>query len=438
MIVQAKGPEIAKLVQGKTKQELEKFVAKLSPAERLALVSDWKLWRLPYQKLPEGDDWRRVLCRMGRGAGKTYTGSAVTNERASELESHEELALIGRTFRDVRRTMVEGPSGILATAPRNFKPIWEPGNQLLTWPNGVRGIALSADQPEGIRGGNYSFVWADEPAFWPDLATTWNESVEPALRIGKAQAILTTTPLPDQALRDIENDPDTITITASTYDNVYLPQKVKDFYRRRYEGTRIGLQEIYGQYLEFNGQALWKHEDIETRRRKRSPSMTRVVVAVDPAVTNTDKSDETGIVVIGKDENDHGYVLADRSFKGSPHEWGKRVAACYHRFQADRVVAEVNNGGDLVESNILAVDPRIPVTKVNASRGKRIRAEPVATLYEKGSIHHVGMFEQLEKQMVTWDPDDKNKSPDRIDALVWGVTELLLGDRQVGPLSAYL
>jgi phage terminase large subunit-like protein len=251
--------------------------------------------------------------------------------------------------------------------------------------------------------------------------------------------MLTTTPLPASELKDIEELGDTVTTRAATFDNAYLSKTVRDGLRAHYEGTRMGRQELLGEYLPANENALWTPESIDDNRVKRAPKDLRtVVVAVDPAVTANADSDETGIVVAGVDERGHGYVLADKTLRGSPLQWGKMAVAAHHRWHADRIVPEVNNGGDLVVQNIRGLDPRVRVTPVRASRGKVTRAEPVAALYERGLIHHVGDFPELEDQLTTWDPTS-NKSPDRLDALVWAFHSLLLSDkRPAGPLRAYL
>ncbi len=425
-----------------TPARLSKFVARLSEDEKLAILGDWSLWQLPHQAMP-GGDWRRWIARMGRGAGKTYTGARNTNDVARDRKKirRGEIGLIGRTWTDARSTMVEGPSGILQTAPPDFKPLWEPGKGCLTWPNGVTGRIFSADKPESMRGPNWAWVWADEPAHWPNLKRTWLESIEPALRIGWARCLMTTTPLPDSYMKELEAMPDTVTTRASMYDNGLLPQKVRDMFKRTYEGTRRGRQELYGEYLETNERALWKPDDIDQHRVEKHGELRRIVVGVDPSGTSNENSDETGIIVSARSHDGHGYVLQDRSGIYSPSEWARTAIAAYHRFQADRIVCEVNYGGDMVEQTIRGLDNHIPVKQVNASRGKTIRAEPVAAMYERGLIHHVGHLQKLETQMCEWDPTATNssKSPDRMDALVWSLHELFLQEKNpVGPIRAYL
>ena len=432
------------MLQPLTRAKLESVVSTLSAAEVHAVLSDWDLWSLPYQRLPPGK-WRRWLLRCGRGAGKTHTGGAVTNNVARDRSKIKTgmIGIIGRTNDDARFTMVEGPSGILATASPDFVPKWEPGNKLLTWPNGVKGRLYSADKPEQMRGPNFSFVWGDEPAHWPDAEDTWWKVIEPAIRIGWARAMLTTTPIRDPFLRKLEEDENTITTRASTYDNPYLPAEVVALFRKHYEGTTVGRQELHGEYLDESEFALWSLKLIDDFRVHRTPvPFDRVVVAVDPAVTAHAKSDETGIVVVGKNLG-HSYVVQDKSLVGTPLEWGRRAVSAYHRWSADVVVCEVNNGGDLVKANILAIDPRVNVKMVRASRGKIVRAEPAVALYERGLVHHVGLHSGLEDQMVSWEPlktfgRNSSKSPDRVDALVWALYELYLDETVAGPLRAYL
>lgn len=376
--------------------------------------------------------------RMGRGTGKTMCGAKTTNlvARSRKKVRHGDIAIIARTHTDCRQTCVEGPSGILATADPDFRPIYEPGNSLLLWPNGVRGRLLSADKPESIRGLNASWIWADEVCHWLNPEKTWWEAIEPALRIGWARAMLTTTPLPGQFLKDLEAKPDTVVTRASTYDNPYLDKKTLQVFKDNYEGTSAGRQELDGDILEDDFSILWKLDTIHRHRVSHAPQLRRVVVAVDPAITAHKDSDLTGIVVAGVGVNGEGYVLEDGTCKASPSSWAAKAIQLFHKHGCDRIIAEVNQGGDMVESTLRGVDSRIPYRSVRAFRGKVLRAEPVAALYEQGKVHHVGVHQDLETQMSTWIPGQK--SPDRIDALVYALTELMLPKhKQVGPLMAY-
>ena len=433
-------PLIAQQLAGLTLPQIRAMLSSLTHAESVALLSSWEQWSLPYQRLPEGD-WRRWVLRAGRGTGKTYTGARTTVEVAKDrkLIRTGEIGIVGRTYSEARFVMVEGSSGILEASPPDFRPTWEPGNGILTFPNGVRARVMSADKPESGRGGNYAWIWGDEVCHWPDLEGMWWTVLEPALRIGWARAMLTTTPLPNDSLKKIEGAEGTVVTRAATFDNPYLRKEARESLRVMFEGTRIGRQELYGEILEDVVGALWTHDTIEDSRVNHRPmNLTRVVVAVDPAVTSDPDSDETGIVVAGVGADRHVYVLADRSMKGTPSEWANAAVAAYHRFSASRIVAEVNNGGDLVEATIRAVDPNVPYRKVHATRGKALRAEPVAALYERGKVHHVRHLEQLEAQLCSWTPVGSKKSPDRLDALVWAVTDLVLGEKEAGPLRGYL
>ena len=433
-------PEIYRRLGSQAKARA--FLRSLDPGEIEAVLSDWTLWQLPYQKIPPGE-WRRWLFRAGRGTGKTFTGARTTHEvvRDPVKMGGGEVGIFGRTYSDCRHTMVEGPSGLLTTAPADFRPTWEPGNGTLTWPNGVRGRCISTDKPESGRGLNLAWLWGDEPAHWADLKTMWWEVIEPALRKGWARALLTTTPIRDPALREIEDAPGTVVTRAATYENVYLPAKVLASLKARYAGTRIGRQELDGEYLPEAENALWSVDCLEANRVQEIPhqdDIRRIVVAVDPAVTANENSDLTGIVVACRTWDDHGYILADRSLKGTPHQWAMAAVACYKRYQADVVVCEVNNGGDLVTENVRGFDPKVNVKAVRASRGKFPRFEPVAAMDEQGRIHHVGVFPEMEDEMCNWDPTLKRKSPDRADARAWAIHELFLQDDDpVGPLRAY-
>jgi len=429
--------KIAKLIRGLDAEGVDKLVESLGEEEHLAVLDDWSLWALPYQRLPEGE-WRRWLLRAGRGAGKTTAAARAVNELARDRTKIRsgEIGIIARTHTDARFTCVEGPGGILANASSTFRPLWYPGHGLLVWPNGVRGRIFSADRPEGLRGPNWSVVWADEICTWPDVKRIWWEVVELALRIGWARAIITTTPTPDPFLQELEKKKDTITTRASTFDNRFLAEAIKENYRAVYEGTRIGLQELLGEYLEDNIYALWRYDLIEETRVTSVPPLHRVVVSIDPAVTATERSDETGIIVYGIDPRNHGYVLDDSSSIYQPHEWGLKAVSLYQKYKADRVIAEVNQGGDMVEATLRAVDPTIPYASVRATRGKLLRAEPVAALYEREMVHHVGVYRKLEDQMITWVPG--KPSPDRLDALVHAATYLQLPkEKPAGPIRAY-
>jgi phage terminase large subunit-like protein len=437
-------PEIVKHFSAagiRTMGRFRRMVERLEDEEAAALLCDWDLWSLPYQQMPRGD-WRRWSFRAGRGTGKTHTGARTVSEVARDRQKIKTgtIGIIGRTHADARHTMVEGTAGILAAAPLDFRPIWEPGNGVLTWPNGVKARIYSADKPEQMRGPNWSFVWADEPDHWPNALKTWMEVIEPALRIGWARAMLTSTPLPGGLMAELEKLDDTVVTRASTFQNSYLSRSHREKMHALYSGTRRGRQELDGEILEDNDKALWRQEEIDQHRVHKMPcEAKRIVISIDPAVSSNKDSDETGIFACALGVDDHGYVLADRSGIYTPSEWGRKAVASYSRFRADLIIGERNNGGDLVEANIRTIDKRVNYRGVWASRGKQKRAEPIAAMAERGEIHHVGNFAKLEEELTQWDPSKTNASPNRLDAVVWGMTELLVAeDSSAGPLEGYL
>ncbi len=404
------------------------MAASLTPQERAAAEHFWPLWARPEQITPPGD-WRTWLLLAGRGFGKTRTGAEWVRSEVQHGGARR-LALVAPTAADVRDVMVEGESGILATSPPWFRPIYEPSKRRLTWPNGAMATTFSADEPERFRGPQYDRAWTDEAA-----AYRYPEAFDQlmlGLRLrdangGPPRCLVTTTPRPTPLIRRLLADSTSHVTRGSTFANranlaaAYLDQIVK-----RYEGTRLGRQELYAEVLDDTPGALWKRDAIDTRRVRIAPELRRIVVAIDPAVTSAADSDETGIVVVGLGLDGHGYVLADLSLKASPDTWARAAIKGFADHKADRVIAEVNNGGDLVETVLRTVDRQVPYKAVHASRGKQTRAEPIAALYEQGKVHHVGSLPQLEDQLCTWDPSADGKSPDRLDALVWGLTELMV------------
>lgn len=293
--------------------------------------------------------------------------------------------------------------------------------------NGSKIMGFSAEEPDRLRGPQFHRAWCDELAAWkyPECF----DQLMFGLRLGeKPQCVITTTPKPTSLIKNLLKRPDTHVHRGSTFDNeANLAPSALAALQERYGGTTLGRQELYAEVLEDIEGALWSHEMIERSRKDRFDvnKLTRIIVSIDPAVTNTETSDETGIIVTGVDDDNHFYVLEDKSGKMSPDNWGKTAIDCYHRYNADRIVAETNNGGDLVERLLLNIDSSIAYTPVTASRGKLVRAEPISALYEQNRVHHVGYFGELEDQMCSYVPKSKN-SPDRLDALVWGLTELSL------------
>jgi predicted phage terminase large subunit-like protein len=332
---------------------------------------------------------------------------------------------MGRTAADVRDIIVEGESGILAISHPKWRPIYEPSKRRLTWPNGARATTYSADEPDSLRGAQHDLAYVDELAAYrfPDA---WDQLML-GLRLGKdPRCVVTTTPRPTKIIRDLINSPNTLLTRGSSYDNKEnLATQFIDTIIARYEGTTLGRQELHAEILDDIPGALWTRRMLDENRVNKAPSdMRRVVVGIDPAVTSNKNSDETGIVVVGMGEDGRGYVLADISGTWSPDTWARKAVAAYHEYKADRLVAEVNNGGDLVERVIRTFDAHCAYTAVHASKGKRARAEPVAALYEQGKVKHVGAFPQLEDQMCTYIAETANESPDRMDALVWACSYL--------------
>jgi len=390
------------------------------------LLYDWTTWGRPNQQPPTGD-WRTWLVLAGRGFGKTRTGAEWV--RAQVAAGYGRIALVAPTAADARDVMVEGESGMLAIAAPSARPHYEPSKRRITWPNGAIAVTYSADEPDRLRGPQHDAAWCDEAAAWryPDA---W-DMLQMGMRLGNnPRTVVTTTPKPVRLIRDLIKAHDTVITRGSTFDNApNLPKPFLDSIKRQYAGTRLGRQELYAELLEDTPGALWTRAMIDDARVSTVPTMQRVVVAIDPAVTAHETSDETGMVVVGLGTDGHGYVLADRSLRASPDGWARAAVAAYTSWQADRIVAEANNGGDLVETVLRMVDPNVPYRAVRASRGKVSRAEPVAALYEQGRVHHVGVFERLEDQMSTYTPET-SQSPDRLDALVWALTDLIVSQHE--------
>lgn len=381
---------------------------------------DWARHARPSQATPPGD-WTYWLILAGRGFGKTRTGAEWVRQ---EARTSRYVNLIGATADDARDIMIEGESGILAVCPKHERPEYKPSQRKLIWPNGAQSLIFTADEPERLRGKQHERIWADEVAAWR-YPESWDQA-KFGLRLGqRPRACLTTTPKPSKLIKLIINDPATHVTRGSTYDN--RDNLAPSFFSeivKTYEGTRLGRQELNAEILDDNPGSLWTRKQLDDLRVQIAPAMKRVVVAIDPAVTSREDSDETGIVIVGKGVDDQFYVLRDLSLIASPDGWARQAVIGYHDFKADRIIAETNNGGDLVEAVIRQVDRNCSYKKVTASRGKIIRAEPVAALYEQGRVHHVGGFDRLEDQMCEYNPLESGYSPDRMDALVWAITEL--------------
>jgi phage terminase large subunit-like protein len=385
---------------------------------------NWRRWARPDQVLPPGN-WVTFLLIGGRGAGKTRSGAEAVRQWIRE--GFNNVNIIGATAADVRDVMVEGPSGILSICPKSERPEYLPSKNQLRWPNGARTLTFSSEEPDRLRGPQHEKLWCDEIMAWaqPQAAL---DMARFGLRAGlKPQMICTTTPKPSKLLRELRDDPTTIWRSVASYANrgnlneAFFTQIIS-----KYEGTRLGRQELNGEFLEDNPGALWHWENIEQNRLQRAPqNLARIVVAIDPAVTSSEGADETGIVVCGCDDQrpPHFYVLADLSTVASPDAWARRAVAAYRQYHVDRIIGETNNGGEMIEATLRHVDPNVGYAKVSATRGKALRAEPIAALYEQNRVHHCGSFAALETQLCEWTPD-AGGSPDRLDALVWALTEL--------------
>jgi phage terminase large subunit-like protein len=408
-----------------------RLVWSLTPKEADEFNYDWSRWARDSQKPPPGE-WRVWLLLAGRGFGKTRTVAELVQTRVG-AHTARRIALVAPTAADARDVMVEGESGLLAIAPPWNRPLYEPSKRRLTWANGAVATLFSADEPERLRGPQHDFAWCDELAAWRYPAA-WDMLMF-GLRLGDdPRAIVTTTPRPTKLVRSLLADPKVVVSRGATAENrANLAPAFLDQIVRRYQGTRLGRQELDAEILDDMPGGLWQRGVIEATRINTRPELSRVVIALDPAVSASEAADETGIIAAGRDANGHGYVLADGSGRYAPAEWARVAIAAYGAHRADRIVAEINNGGDMVEATLRMVDPNVPFGAVRAARGKVARAEPVAALYEQGRIHHLGSFPQLEDQMCSFTSDFDRRaagySPDRVDALVWAFTELLVEPR---------
>lgn len=405
-----------------TRERLELYAYGLSLLRRDA----GPRWQPRPEQIPPPGDWRVWLIMAGRGWGKTRTGAewTITSARDFPLTN-----IIGATVDDARDIMIEGESGILACAPADFRPVYKRALRRLEWPNGAKSLVFTADEPERLRGKQHMRLWMDEAAAWR-RPEAYDQAML-GLRLGRdPRAVVTTTPKPVRLLRELRAAPTTHITRGSSYENrANLAPAFFEQIITKYEGTRLGRQELGGEYLDDVPGALWTRAMFDDRRP--APDMRRVVVAVDPAVTATEDSDETGIVVAGLGVDGRGYVLADRSCRLSPDGWARRAWAAFDEFGADRLVYESNQGGDLVRHTLLTIRNSGSVHGVHASRGKRTRAEPVAALYEQGRVTHPTPLDELEDQLCGWTPESGD-SPDRLDAAVWALTSLMVQHVAIG------
>lgn len=430
-------------------------LARLSTEVKAHLAFHWPFWARPNQLAPIGD-YLTWMILAGRGFGKTRSGSEWVRALAcgsSPLAAgtHSRFALVAETAADTRDVLVEGDSGILSVHPKDFRPTYEPSKRRLTWPNGAVATLYNGTEPDQLRGPQHDAAWVDELAKFDYAQETW-DMLQFGLRLGQnPKQLVTTTPRPIPLIRNILKDPATVTTRGSTRDNAMnlAPSFLKTV-EDRYAGTRLGRQELEAEILDDLPGALWSHENLDKHRVKDFPDLNRIVVAVDPSGTKgageSEEGDDIGIVVAGKGIDGRGYVLFDGTCNLSPAGWGRRACDLYHgswfnanhlawggekderMVKADRLVAEKNFGGAMVEHVIKTTDHNVAYKEVTASRGKIARAEPVAALYEQGRISHVGTFAEMEDQMCLMAPEgfSGEGSPDRADACVWALTELFL------------
>lgn len=428
-------PITAKDLRSLPDEEVAEILKKLGSAKSEELRYNWEFWARPEQLEPSGD-WNHWLALAGRGWGKTRAGAEWVRHRIKKGDKI--VHCVAPTKGDVRRVMVEGDSGLLNVCWKGDKtyrgkemgfPVWSPTNNTLTWANGSKAVFFSAEDPERLRGPQAYSAWTDELCAWRNAQETWDMMMF-GLRLGrKPQVFITTTPKTTKLIRAIVNDPKTTISKGSTFDNAAnLADTFLDAVKKTYEGTRLGRQELYAEILDEASGALWNRTLLHKCEvdKDEVPPLSRIVVAVDPAVTSNAESDMTGIVVAGISQDGIAYVLEDHTDHYSPKEWASKAIELYHKHMADRIVAERNQGGDMVRHTLHTEDENVPIKLVHASRGKMARAEPVSALYEQGKVKHVKGLNELEDQMVQWEPLGSIGSPDRLDAMVWAITDLSL------------
>ncbi|WP_449411856.1 DNA-packaging protein [Methylobacterium komagatae] len=416
---------------------LADFLGSLPPTVLRGLDADWLHRARPDQLPPEGD-WTTWGVIGGRGCGKTRAGAEwvdalARGDRAFTPEPVGRIALVGETLHDVRDVMIEGESGLLNLPRRGrARPLWLPSRRRVVWDNGAMAQAFSAEEADSLRGPQFGAAWCDEIAKWREAEAAF-DMLQFGLRLGaRPRSLVTTTPRPIPLIRRLLSDPRTVVTRARTHDNA--DNLAPDFLSAvvgRYAGTRLGRQELDGELIADRPDALWSREGIEASRVAAAPDLSRIVVAVDPPASSGARSDSCGIVAAGR-QGERAFVLADESLaRATPTAWSAAALALYHRLQADALVVEVNQGGEMAEAVLAQCDPAVPVMPVRASRGKYLRAEPVSLLYARGLVHHVGALPVLEDEMCDFGPDGLSSggSPDRLDALVWALTELMLGNR---------
>jgi phage terminase large subunit-like protein len=405
-----------------------KVFAHLSDAQKARIQYEWRLWARPEQLLP--DDKPTIFLMAGRRFGKTRCAAEWVRRRVESGVAHN-LILVAPTHNDMLTDMLNGPSGLITISPPWDKPEFSTVDNTLRWKNGARAICLSAERPERTRGKEIDTVWCDEIAAW-NYPEIW-DLLQFCGGHRPMRFVVTSTPRPTPLVRRLAKESDLV-IRGSTYDNkANLDVDFLERMRLQYDGTKLGRQELYAEVLDDVEGALWTHSMIDALRVRAAPKFKRIVVAVDPSGSAKKTADEAGIVVAGLGIDGHGYVLEDISGKYSPKDMALTACAAYHKYGADRLVAEDNFGGQIVADLISLTDRRVAYKAVHASRGKIVRAEPVAALYEQSRIHHVGGFPKLEDELTSYSPMSATYSPGRMDALVWAFTELMLNN--VAPIQ---
>lgn len=407
-----------------SERERQEWLAQLSIEQRAALKYRWDFWARPDQLAPEGD-WSTWIALAGRGFGKTELGAQWVRRRVREGASF--VAIVAETQKDLEEVMI--PRILKATPPEEapevrFKPV------RLRWPGGAVAYGYNGTEPDQLRGPEFDTAWVDELAKYSKARETW-DMLQFTMRRPDPRVLVTTTPRPIPVIREIVADPSTRVTRGSTMANAdNLDPKFLKRVREKYEGTRLGRQELGGEILDDVPGALWTRALLDAQRVKEAPEMARVVIAIDPSGTDgDDEGDDIGIVAAGRGVDGRAYVLADYTCKLSPDGWARRAITAYHQHEADRIVAETNFGGAMVKAVIKAADASVPFKEVKASRGKAARAEPVSALYEQGRVSHVGALSQLEDEMclMTASGFMGDGSPNRVDTVVWALTEVMLG-----------
>ena len=415
------------------------ILSRLTDKEVGELVADWLPWARPDQAPDQlwTRRWQHWLILGGRGAGKTRAGAEWVKAKVEGRDwtgaPARRIALIGASLDEMRAVMVEGVSGLLAVHDDDMRPGYEPSKRLITWPNGAVAQIFSGEDPDSLRGPQFDTAWCDELAKWRYPQASW-DMLQFGLRLGSPQVAITTTPRPLELIKRMIGDPALVVSRAETWRNEgNLATEFIAEMKRRYLGTKLGRQELDAEVIADDPDALFRRDWIEAERVAEAPELQRIVVAIDPPAGKGPGGNACGIIAAGLGSDSRAYVVDDATVTGkSPAQWAARAVAIYHARKADRIVAEVNQGGAMVEAVLREVDATVAYRAVSASRGKRARAEPVAALYEQGRVSHVGSFPALEDEMCSWHGDGE-ASPDRLDALVWALTELMLGPKRAEP-----